>query len=136
MSLRKDDTRAIASASAVIVFALLFVGIGTAGELETVTITGEIEAAYYDDDGNVTQVAIYDGEWGSVLVLKSGKGAELLNHLGAFVSATGEIRELDDDSDYSYAVEVASYTIDEPAEPEEDPDDNLTRASENGAAIQ
>lgn len=36
----------------------------------------------------------------------------------------GVVRELDDDSGYSYAIEVASYTIDEPAEPDDQPDDD------------
>jgi hypothetical protein len=57
-------------------------------------------------------------------VLKSGKGNELLSLVGVIVSATGELSELDDDSGYSYAIEVTSYTIDEPPDPEEDPGDN------------
>ena len=39
-------------------------------------------------------------------------------HVGAVVYATGEIRESDDD-EYQYAIEVESYTIEEP---EDDPD--------------
>jgi len=124
MNLRKDETVAIAYVLAAILFALLLVGPGTAVAEETVTISGEIEAADYDDDGEVTQVSIYDSEWGSVLVLKGGKGNELLSHVGAVVSAAGELSELDDDSGYSYAIEVTSYTIDEPANPEENPGDN------------
>jgi hypothetical protein len=124
MNLRKDETMAIAYVLAAILCALLLVEPGTAAAEETVTISGEIEAADYDDDGEVNQVAVFDSEWGSVLVLKSGKGNELLSLVGVIVSATGELSELDDDSGYSYAIEVTSYTIDEPPDPEEDPGDN------------
>jgi hypothetical protein len=111
---------------AAVALALLLVSPGKAEGTETSTIRGEVEVADYDEDGAVTEVAIYDDEWGSVLVLASGKGSELLDQIGAVVSATGEIRELDGDRGYSYAIEVTSYTIDEPAEPEggleDDPD--------------
>ena len=86
------------------------------------TLTGEIEVAEYDDDGNATSVMVYDSEWGEVLVSKEGKGKELLNHVGAVAKVTGTIVELDDDSGYSYAIQVTGYTIEEPAEPEDDPD--------------
>lgn len=108
---------------ATILFTLLVAGLGTAALAEEVTISGEVEAADYDEDGNVIDVAIYDEEWGSVFVLRTGKGSALLNHVGEVVSATGEIRELDDDSGYLYSIEVASYSSGEPEEPSEDPGD-------------
>jgi hypothetical protein len=89
---------------------------------DSVTLNGEIEVAEYDDDGNAASVMVYDSEWGEVLVSKEGKGKELLNHVGAVAEVTGTIVELDDDSGYSYAIQVTGYTIEEPAEPEDDPD--------------
>jgi hypothetical protein len=89
--------------------------------MATVTVRGEVEVADYDDDDGVTEVAIYDSDWGSVLVLDGGKGADLLDEVGAVVSARGLIRELDEDGEYPYAIEVRSYRIVEPAKPEEDP---------------
>jgi hypothetical protein len=120
MNVRKDDTRVTVCILTVIVFVLMLVGPNTLRATETVTLNGEVEAADYDEDGTVIDVAIFDGEWGSVLVLRTGKGAKLLNHVGAVVSATGEIRELDDESGYLYSIEVTSYSIDSPVEPEED----------------
>jgi hypothetical protein len=89
---------------------------------ESVTLNGEIEVAEYDDDGNAASVMVYDSKWGEVLVSKEGKGKELLNHVGAVAKVTGIIVELDDDSDYSYAIKVSGYTIEEPTDPEDDPD--------------
>lgn len=97
---------------------------------ESVTLKGEIEAADYDDDGEVASAAVYDDEWGWVLIVGQGKGRELLSHVGSTAEITGQLDEIDDpDSDYSYAIKVASYKIVEPAEepedyPDWDPDDD------------
>jgi len=124
MILRKDEIGLATCVLAAVVLALLAVAPTAAGEAEAMSVSGEIEISEYDDDGNVAQVTIYDSEWGSVLVLNNGKGAELLKHVGAVVTATGDIRELDEDSGYSYAIQVTSFTIDEPVEPEEEPGDD------------
>jgi hypothetical protein len=87
-------------------------------EEETTTLNGEIEVAEYGDDGSPESVMVYDSEWGSVLISKEGKGGELLSHVGAIATLTGTIVELEDDGDYSYAIVVKSYSIDEPAEPD------------------
>jgi len=86
-------------------------------------ISGEVEAADFDEDGNVVAVSIYDMQWGAVLVRGEGRGAELLKQVGAIVTATGHIEELDDDSAYQYAIRVESYTVDEPAADAESSDD-------------
>jgi hypothetical protein len=95
--------------------------ISLAGE-EAVTLNGEIEVAEYDDDGNVLSVMVYDSEWGSVLVSGEGKGKELLKHVGAVAKVTGTLVELDDESFYSYSIRVSSFSIEEAAEPDDDPD--------------
>jgi hypothetical protein len=99
-----------------------FAGSFVVADEDSVTLNGEIQVADYDDDGNATSVMVYDSEWGSVLISKEGKGKELVNHIGAVAKVTGIIVELDDDSGYSYAIKVTGYTIEEPAEPEDDPD--------------
>lgn len=91
-------------------------------EEKSVTLTGEIEVAEYDDDDKVVSVMLYDSEWGSVLVAREGKGKELLGHVGAIVTVTGTLFEPDDDSGYSQAIRVTGYTIKEPAERYDEPD--------------
>ncbi|MDX1387579.1 MAG: hypothetical protein R3344_00190 [Acidobacteriota bacterium] len=103
---------------------LVFSASAGAAKEEVVTLQGDIETAEYDDDGNVSAVSVYDGDWGSVLIRNHGKGAELSRHVGAVAKVTGTIVELDDDSGYSYAITATSYTIVTPAESEEeDPED-------------
>lgn len=80
---------------------------------ESVTLTGEVGAAGYDDDGAVTAATIDDAEWGLVLVIKDAKGAELLKHLGETVVAEGIIEELYDDSGYSYAIKVVRFSVED-----------------------
>jgi hypothetical protein len=92
---------------------------------ESVTLNGEIEVAEYDEDGNVASTAIYDSEWGFVLISNEGKGIELLAHIGALATVTGEVVKVDDDNGYSHTIIVSSYTIVEPAEPQPDPDADL-----------
>jgi hypothetical protein len=92
---------------------------------ETVTLNGEIEAAQYDDDGNVTAAMVYDAEWGSVLILADGKGGQLINHIGATAEVTGTLRDANEDSDFTYEIRVSAYTILEPAEPYDDLDPEL-----------
>ena len=94
-------------------------GVVQTAHAETATISGEVEATEYDEDGNVIEVAIYDDDWGSVLVWQNEKGAELLDLVGAIVSATGDLREHDDDP-FPYTISVTDYTVEEPAEPEGD----------------
>lgn len=94
----------------------LFGGIQTA-HADNTTINGQVEAAAYDDDGNIIEVTIFDASWGSVLVLQGGKGAELLELVGAIVSATGDLREHDNDP-YPYTISVTDYTVEEPSDPE------------------
>jgi hypothetical protein len=90
-----------------------------AGEEKIVSIKGEIEAAAYDDDGAVEAVAIYDSDWGKVLISNGGKGKELLDHVGAFVEVTGKIVEIDEDSHgFAYEIIVTTYAIDESEDPE------------------
>jgi hypothetical protein len=99
---------------------VILAGSLVAAKEETVTLTGQIEAAEYDTDGNVASVAVYDMEKGSVLISKEGKGKELLSHVGVMAKITGTLVELDEESEYPYVVKVASYTTegleDEPAE--------------------
>jgi hypothetical protein len=111
---------------------ILLAGVAAAEELEVFTLEGEVEPAAYDDEtGDVTAVAIYDGEWGVVLVSPSGKGKELLNHVGALVTATGPITELEADSEFAYEIKVSRYTIVQPGDTaedtESDPDLDLER---------
>lgn len=85
---------------------------------ELIVLTGEIEAIDYYDDGEVTSVAIYDEDRGSVLVSLSGRGRELLQHVGARVEIRGRLVELGDDEDYVHEIRVVSYKVVEPADPE------------------
>jgi hypothetical protein len=78
---------------------------------EVGTIVGEIDVASEDDEGNVTGVWIYDGEWGSVLVASTGKGRELLTHVGATVEATGILTELGEEDDFDYQIQIQSYKL-------------------------
>jgi hypothetical protein len=107
---------------ALAVFAVaVFVGSVALAEEEegtTVTISGEIEVAEYDDDGNAAALMVYDQEWGSVLVAAGGKGDELMEHVGEIASLKGKLTELDEDSDYDYSIRVTSYTFGEPEEPD------------------
>jgi hypothetical protein len=92
-----------------------------------VTLEGEIEEGVYDEEGEIlVSVSIWDSEWGSVLISNQGKGAELLNHLGAVATVTGTISELgeDDESGFAYVIKVSSYTVEEPAEPQDFPEDD------------
>jgi hypothetical protein len=95
-----------------------------AGEgAKTATISGEVEPDQYDDEGEVSSVGISDGELGWVLIANTGKGKELLQHVGAMVTASGTIEEQDDEGETTYVMKVTSYTIDEPADPEDYPED-------------
>lgn len=85
----------------------------TQTDADLVTLQGEIEPAIYDDDGEITAVMIFDREWGSVLIDRDGKGSDLLEHVGSIATVRGTIHELDDDSDFSYAIQVVDYTIGE-----------------------
>lgn len=100
--------------------AVMLVGSLVVASGEPVTLNGEIEVAEFDEDGEPKAAAIYDSEWGSVLISNAGKGQELLNHVGAIAEITGNLVELDDDSGYSYSITVSDYTIVEPAEGESD----------------
>ena len=116
MSLK--TTRTASTAALLIGLALLFVGAPTHAEEDEVTLKGYIDAAEYDDEGNVTSVSIYDTEWGAVLISKEGKGKELIAHVDAGVELTGRIVELDDESGYSYEITVSAFKLEEP---EDDP---------------
>lgn len=83
------------------------------------TLSGEIEIAQTDDDGNVKAVAIYDVEWGSVLISNNEKGKELLKHVGELATVNGTIVELDEESDYLYEIRVTSYVIEDSDEPDD-----------------
>lgn len=72
------------------------------------TITGEVWGEEYDDDGKATSVSIYDQTWGTVLVSPSGRGRELLKHVGALVEVTGEIH---DSEDGGYVIDVGRFRI-------------------------
>jgi hypothetical protein len=118
----RGSTTALRCLAAAVVAGLL-AGSGLAEENSAATIRGEVEAAQYDDQDRVIQVSIFDGEWGAVLVLNEGRGRELLKHVGAIVSATGQLSEIDDESGYLYAIRVESYKLDETDEPQEEPED-------------
>jgi hypothetical protein len=98
-------------------------GVFVAGNEELQTITGEVEPAEHDENGDVSSVGIYDDEWGWVVIANEGKGKELLAHVGAVVKASGTITEPDDESGTKYVMKVSSYSIEEPAEPWDDPED-------------
>jgi hypothetical protein len=102
------------AAALLIGLALLFAGAATYAEEEQVTLSGYIDAADYDDDGNVTAVSIYDSAWGDVLISKEGKGKELIKHVDAGVELSGRIVELDDESGYSYEITVSAFKLEEP----------------------
>ncbi|MDH3285672.1 MAG: hypothetical protein OEQ13_13155 [Acidobacteriota bacterium] len=87
---------------------------------ESVTLTGEIEAAEYDESGDVRSVMIYDSEWGSVLVSRSEKGKELLGHIGSVVTLQGKIMEMDEESEYRWSIDVRNFTVNTPAEHDDD----------------
>ena len=85
---------------------------------------GEIEVAEYDEQGETPlAVFIWDSDWYSVLISNEGKGKELLDHVGSVASVTGTITELDDDGEFKHAMKVSSYTIEEPADLEDFPED-------------
>lgn len=88
---------------------------------EPVTLQGEIEIVEYDDDGNVASVAIYDEERGSILVSNSGKGRDLLEHVGAYVEVSGRLVESQENDLYEFQVVVTGYKV---KRPEDDPDDD------------
>ena len=122
MSTKRDSIRRLTTPLAVV---LLLLGgpLAARGE-EAVTLEGEIEEVEYDEEtGKATSVSIWDSEWGSVLISKQGKGRELLDHVGAVAKVTGTIAELDEESEFAYVITVQSYTIEEPAEPDDDPED-------------
>lgn len=102
---------------------VIALGASIAGSEDMQTITGEVEPAEHDEDGDVSSVGIYDNDWGWVVISNTGKGKELLHHVGAVVTVTGTIEELDDGRGPANVMEVSSYSIDEPAEPEEYPED-------------
>lgn len=56
--------------------------------LETMEITGTIEAATKNVLGQATQVRIVSQEMGAFLIAKDGKGEELKDHVGATVTVT------------------------------------------------
>ena len=91
-------------------------------ESEQVTVSGEIEAAELNEDGVATKVAIYDGEWGLVLIAGSGKGKELLKHVGEYAEVWGALEELGGENEYDYVMTVSGYVLEELEQPEEDLD--------------
>lgn len=94
-----------------------------AGSEDLQTITGEVEPAGHDEDGDVSSVGISDSEWGWVVISNTGKGKELLDYVGDVVTVSGTIEEQEDESGTTYVMEVSSYSIEEPADPEEYPED-------------
>jgi hypothetical protein len=111
-------------ATPLVALLVLIVGPPAAWGADPVTIEGEIEVAEYDEQsGEPISVYIWDSDWYSVLISNEGKGRELLDHIGDVARVTGTITELDADSEFQYLMKVSSYTIEEPAEPEEYPED-------------
>jgi len=86
------------------------------------TISGEIEAAAQDDGGIVTAVAVYDGEWGLVLIASTGKGKELLKHVGEYAEIQGTLEEQADDAEHDYVMTVSAYVLEDLDYSEEDLD--------------
>jgi hypothetical protein len=82
------------------------------------TIEGTVEVGDTDDDGNVVSVSIWDADEGAVLITKAGKGGDLLRMIGARVEVTGTLRHRENDPDYDAEMDVQSYKVLEPAEPE------------------
>jgi hypothetical protein len=78
---------------------------------EQFTITGEVEAVERDEQNTPTAVSLFDSEWGEVLIAPTGRGKELLKHVGALVEATGRIEELADNGDFIYQMTVQSFNI-------------------------
>ena len=110
--------------AALLLGALLVVsGASLAESGEQQTIRGEVEPADYDEDGFVSRVGIYDEEWGWVLISHQGKGKELLEHVGAVAKVSGTIVEPDAESGGDRVMRVTDFSIEEPAEPTDDPDD-------------
>jgi hypothetical protein len=91
--------------------AAIFLAFGHGIAETEVTITGMLEPAEMDDHGAVFAVTIYDGEYGTVLVLDEGKGADLVEHVGEEVTLTGTIEELDEESGYLYGIIVSRYIL-------------------------
>lgn len=88
-------------------------------EEEMVTLSGELDAAEFSDEGDVLSVLIDDPDWGSVLVIAEDDAEDLLDAVGAQVTITGRLVELEEGEEFRYAIEVISYTI---HDEEEDPD--------------
>jgi hypothetical protein len=110
-------------AASLIAAFVLVLGASIAGSEDTQTIAGEVEPAEHDEDGDVSSVGIYDNDWGWVVISNTGKGKELLDYVGAMVTVTGTIEKIDDGRGPAHVMEVSSYSIDEPAEHEEYPED-------------
>jgi len=94
---------------------------------EQFTITGEIEAVEQDEQNTPTAVSLFDTEFGEVLIAPTGKGKELLKHVGALVEATGRIEELPDNGDFIYQMTVQSFTILEQAPDSSQDESELNR---------
>ena len=131
--MRVKSTWILAVFAALAAALLVLAGTQTAWAAESVTIEGDIEEAEYDPEtDDVISVSIWDAELGSVLIANSGKGRELLGHVGDEVRVTGIINEFDEESGFDYVMDVTSYEVISQVESEEEPEDEPDWSEEEG----
>lgn len=87
---------------------------------EVVTLTGEVEAVDENEEGVVTSVAVFDPDYGSVLIDSAGKGRQLLDLVDSTVRVHGTIEELDEESGFLFLMHVTGFEELDPSESEED----------------
>src|SRR3990172_32125 len=88
------------------------------------TITGTVEAVNWDDDDNVTEVAIFvvvetvenEGETEDIVEYyyvdnNEGKGRELLKYEGADIEATGIVKLIENEDESYKKIIISSYKI-------------------------
>lgn len=95
-----------------------------------VTFVGVIEIDDEDDDGNVTQVGIFDGKNNYYVIANDAKGKQLLNQVSAKLQVTGTVKKDANDNDVLTVTAVAPVKAEKKAEPvkkddvEDDEDEN------------
>jgi len=87
--------------------ALFFLSSLADGEEEEVTLIGKVVEADWDDNGNVIAVEL-ETESETFSISSSGRGDELLSHVGQRVEVVGSVSE--DEDGWSVLV-VSSYTL-------------------------
>jgi len=74
------------------------------------TVTGTVESAEEDENGFATRVYIEADDY-DYLVAAEGAGADLVDHVGDRVEATGRVSDSDDKADFDYLLYVESFTV-------------------------